>query len=174
MLILTIPNLNTMVLSAPKHFLKLFSIFLSIIVALIINSCRKESNNATKTDLAPVIAQAKAWYENTYPQNTAKNSATTQTINSVANTVFDYSQHLQPDWRHPANYVRFSDNVIEMPIDPASTIYTALSNSPGAKAVYQQQYSRSSFLLLNNGQNYQAYIMTIIADPGYLKMTSPN
>jgi len=36
------------------------------------------------------------------------------------------------------------------------------------KVLYKQQYSRSSFLLLNDGKSYQAYVMTIIADSAYI------
>jgi len=36
------------------------------------------------------------------------------------------------------------------------------------KVLYKQQYSRSSFLLLNDGKNYKAYVMTIIADSAYI------
>ncbi|MDN5284355.1 MAG: hypothetical protein JWR38_629 [Mucilaginibacter sp.] len=82
----------------------------------------------------------------------------------------DYSQVLKPYWQQAANYKRFTDQVIEIPIDPSSVkLSTALGNSASGSEVYKKEYSRSSFLLLNDGQGYKAYIMTIIADPSYLK-----
>jgi len=139
--------------------------------ALIIHSCKKD-NSATKppTVTAPVISEAKAWYESTYPvAATAGTKLTTQGLNSTANGIFDYSQHIKPDWAHGASYTRYNTGVVELPIDPSSPkISSDFKNMTTGKVLYKQQYSRSSFLLLNDGKNYKAYVMTIITDSAYI------
>lgn len=56
-------------------------------------------------------------------------------------------------------------NVIEIPIDPIKKLVSTVKI--GNKAL-NQAYSRSSYLLINNGKTYQAYILTIIADSAYV------
>jgi hypothetical protein len=56
-----------------------------------------------------------------------------------------------------------------VPIAPESKLAVSLGNSLTGAPAYQNIYSRSSFLLLKKFDKYHAYIMTIIADPVYLK-----
>jgi hypothetical protein len=134
-------------------------------IAFIINSCKKDNSKAQSTITSAAVSQAKAWYENTYPVNANGGKLTTQGVNSN----YDYSQVTKPDWNHAATYTRLGKNVIEMPIDPSSSpIYSALS-SGGSTGIYPKENSRSSFILLSDGKKYSAFIMTIMADPSYLK-----
>ncbi|HEY4326246.1 MAG TPA: hypothetical protein VGN20_19830 [Mucilaginibacter sp.] len=150
-----------------------------LFTALIIHSCKKDTSLTDITD--PNVKLAKAWYESAYPVNagsklnyqsnyavTSNGKPIAQNLNA-ANNLFDFSQFIKPDWLHASSYTRFNDQVIEIPVDPAHKIATALSNTSGGVVVYKKQFSRSTFLLLNDGSSYQAYIMTIIADSAYLK-----
>ncbi len=135
---------------------------------MIIHSCKKD-NSSTKPS-TPLISEAKAWYESTYPvATTSGGKLTTQALNSTANGIFDYSQHIKPDWVHGASYTRYNTGVVELPIDPSSPkIASDFKNMTTGKVLYKPQYSRSSFLLLNDSKSYQAYVMTIIADSAYI------
>ncbi|MEZ2336749.1 hypothetical protein AB6735_13995 [Mucilaginibacter sp. RCC_168] len=146
-----------------KSHLLLLVFFSSI--ALIINSCKKDSHTAQQNTITnPVVAEAKSWYESTYPSGTGKLN-----IQSTA-THFDFSLATKPDWNHAATYTRFDDNVFEMPFDAAASakIALGLKNEKGDQA-YDPNLSRSSFLLIKQLGKYNAYIMTIIADAAYLK-----
>lgn len=137
----------------------------AIIALITINSCKKDSHTGQQTDIIdPAVARAKSWYESTYPINITKLStqATTSGI--------DFSQHIKPDWNHADTYTRFDDNVIEMPLDAIASAKMGMSlKSEAGDHVYNSNYSRSSFLLIKQMDKYNAYIMTIIADPVYLK-----
>jgi hypothetical protein len=149
--------------------LKLTAIFSLMVIAIMIHSCKKDNHAEQQASITnAVIAQAKTWYESTYPVNNDGKLSNQSIING--STSVDYSKIIKPDWTHAANYTRFDNKVVEIPIDPSSSkLGTALSNSPTGTAVYKKENSLSSFLLINDGQSYQAYIMTIIADPSYLK-----
>jgi hypothetical protein len=56
-----------------------------------------------------------------------------------------------------------------MPLDAANPILSQLKNSTNNKTYADKENSRSSFLILNDGAGYHAYIMTVIGDPAYLK-----
>lgn len=143
-----------------KTFLLLFAATCFVIV---INSCKKDSRKESQNTVSdPEIAQAKSWYESIYPINT--NKLSTQAVSSN----LDFNKLIKPDWNHAACYLRFDKKTIELPIDPSSTFHLSIKNLPGAQGS-NQAFSRSSFLLISNGKNYNAYIMTIIADSTYLK-----
>jgi len=146
--------------------------FLFLITAFIIHSCKKDSTNQSSANITnPAVSQAKQWYESTYPVTTTLNSKqTTQSVNQISNVPFDYTQHLKPDWQHAATYNRLGAAVIEIPLDASSDkVASDFRDMTNNKVIYKQQYSRSTFLLLNYGTGYNAYIMTIIADSTYLK-----
>ena len=147
---------------------KLYALLLLIVTGIIINSCRKDSKNLSVPPLSPAVALAKAWYESTYKSTGSTNSKlVTDAIG--AHPTFDFSQHVKPDWQHNSSYTRYSKNVIELPLEAGFKINTGIGTDPNGKPIYKQEYSRSSFLLLNDGKNYDAYVMTIIADSAYLK-----
>ena len=133
------------------------------LVVVIGNSCKKDSHsdqqNATSD---PAVAKAKSWYESTYPVNTSKVSTQTVTPNP------DLSSLIRPDWNHAVSYTRFNKKTIELPIDPSSKFGSAIKKMPGGQG-NNPAYSRSSFILFNNGNSYNAYVMTIIADSLYLR-----
>ena len=135
------------------------------LVAVIINSCKKDSHPDSQNAVSdPAVVQAKAWYESTYPVGNTK--LNTQAITANPNL----SQLIKPDWVHAATYARIGQPVVELPVDASSVkLNITLSNSANGKPVYNKEYSRSSFLLLNNGTGYKAYVMTVIADSSYLK-----
>jgi len=151
---------------------RLLICLLFLITAFIIHSCKKDGTNQSTADITdPAVSQAKQWYESTYPVTTALNSKqTTQSVNPISNVPFDYTQHLKPDWQHAATYNRLGAAVIEIPLDASSDkVASDFRDMTNNKVIYKQQYSRSTFLLLNYGTGYNAYIMTIIADSTYLK-----
>jgi hypothetical protein len=136
--------------------------------AVIIHSCRKDNKSNPQAISDSSVAQAKAWYESTYPLTT--NASTShQTTNSIGSTAFDFSQHTRPDWKHTASYAKLGENVIEMPLDSTAQFNFNLKNIAVAGLYYDKKYTRTYFLMMNDGKNYEAYLMTVIADPAYVK-----
>jgi len=123
--------------------------------------CKKtytEEENTTST----VVAAAQAWYQNAYPRNSDDNS-----INSIGNQT-DISKFTSPNWNHAKAYDRLGSHVVELPLD--STRLITINTSPGTGARYNaNSLSRSSFLILNKDGAYAAFVMTVIADSGYIK-----
>jgi hypothetical protein len=155
---------------APKNIYKgLFLILLLTATTFIINSCKKNIATAPITDSK--VLQAKAWYESTFPVavNSKNNQLITQAVGTVSTIDLDYTQLFAPYWDKYADYVRDTKEVVEVPIEPSAAFATALSNMPGSGAVYKKEYSRTSFLIINDGQKTAAYIMTVIADSSYVK-----
>ena len=148
-----------------KYFLKPFTLKLTALFALllaiiIIHSCKKDNKSTQLTD--PAVAQAKVWYENTYPMKSSTNGKLT--TQSTGNQ--DLSQWIKPDWQRCSKYKKLGKDVIEMPIDPSSK-FGSLAHIGGE--VTNRAYSRSYFLLLNYGKSYTAYIMMVLADSDYVK-----
>ncbi|WP_295796841.1 hypothetical protein [Mucilaginibacter sp.] len=129
-------------------------------VALIVHSCRKENKHDSPS--MPEIAAAKAWYENTYPAN---GSTSGKLLTQSAGEHHDLSQWIKPDWQHVEMYTRLGKSVIELPIEPSAKF--GLTLQFGTRRV-DPIYSRSYFLLINDGQKYNAYVLTIIADSSYV------
>lgn len=149
----------------PKPILNKLYVLLVVIAlsALIIESCKKDNHAEQQTTITdPAVIQAKSWYESTFPVNSNKQNTQATTTNS------DLSQLIKPDWQHNASYTRFNKPVIEIPIDPSSKFNPSIKNKTTGWSS-NQAYSRSSFILLNNGSGYDAYVMTLIADSAYLK-----
>jgi hypothetical protein len=148
-----------------KYFLKPFTLKLTTLFALllaiiIIHSCKKDYKNVPLAD--PAIAQAKVWYESTYPVKSIVNGKLiTQSTGSQ-----DLSQWIKPDWQHSNKYKKLGKDVIEMPIDPSAKFGSAAQIGAG---LTNKAYSRSYFLLLNDGKSYTAYIMMVLADSDYVK-----
>ncbi|MDB5086648.1 MAG: hypothetical protein JWR09_642, partial [Mucilaginibacter sp.] len=139
---------------------KLSALFLITIAAVLINSCKRDSKSTSP--MPSDVAQAKAWYESSYPSSVSTNGtlATQSTGGSR-----DLSKLIKPDWQHATSYVSNNKNVIEIPVDPAAKF---ISTAKYGKTAFNKIYSRSSYLLVNDGKNYQAYILTIIADSAYV------
>jgi hypothetical protein len=148
-----------------KHFNARFLMICCVIlcVAIIIHSCKKDSS--VSADAA--INDAKSWYESTYPSNNLSKNFSVLNKNGNTNNT-DFTQHIKPDWNHGSFYNRLSKNTIELPVDPSGNISGELKSSSSGIVQYKKSNSKTSFLLLNDGQNYKAYIMTIIADSAYL------
>ncbi|RKR81554.1 hypothetical protein BDD43_1701 [Mucilaginibacter gracilis] len=147
------------------------SVLLLLLLAFVVNSCRKNSD-VDYTDIAdPEIQRAMAWYN-------AANPISINTNNSQSLTTFgnkggvhkaDLSQIIRPDWHRTKKYSRYNQAVIETAIDPSHKILSSLRNIATNKDYAKKEYSRSSYLIINDGANYQAYVMTVIADSAYLK-----
>jgi hypothetical protein len=177
-------------MNKPKPILNKLTLLLLVFIALtaiIIESCKKDNHIEQQTSaIDPAVAQAKSWYESTYPVSSTK--VTTQANGTNA----DLSQISKPDWQHNSSYTRFNKKVIELPLDPSSKFNPAIKNMTTAAAITadvaraisgtvwaiknmttgrssNSAYSRSSFILINNGNGYDAYVMTLIADSAYLK-----
>lgn len=133
-------------------------LLLVFIAALIINSCKKDNKSAPPSN--PQIAEARAWYESKYPTTGRPDKQTQGTGKD-----HDLSHWVKPDWQNTATYVRNTQSVIEMPVDPGSKFGLTMQLN---KKRYNPAYSRSYFLLLNDGAKYEAYILTIIADSAYV------
>ncbi|WP_170122745.1 hypothetical protein [Mucilaginibacter oryzae] len=123
--------------------------------------------NTNQQDInTPLVAEAKNWYESAYPTGNSKLSTMATTTDGP-----DYIQMFKPDWKHTATYARFNDDVIELPLDEATStkLGIGLKSDEATDPVYDQAYSHSSFLMLKRNGKYRSFIMTIIADPAYLK-----
>ena len=55
-----------------------------------------------------------------------------------------------------------------MPLDPSSSFLVSLKNKTTGNVVYTKENSKTSFIILNDGKGYQAFIMTILADASYI------
>lgn len=148
----------------PKSTGAVFKLCIVLLIACVavIYGCRKDisklGDNPTAAITDPKIAKAKSWYETNYSQPGGK--STTQNTNAVGND-FDLSQFFKPNWAAAKNYTRFNDDVIEMPMDAASSIGLKVGS-------VSQNNSRSSVLILKRGDTYKAYVMTIVGYPEYL------
>lgn len=93
------------------------------------------------------VAQAKAWYEGSYPSSASANGApVTQSLNGNR----DLSKVIKPDWQHAVSYASNNKNVIEVPVDPALKF---ISTVKYGSYTFNKIYSRSSYLLINDGKN---------------------
>jgi hypothetical protein len=145
--------------------LTLFSVLVGAV--FIIHSCRKESKLGS-LPLTDSVSKAKAWYESTYPITSGGiGSLSTLSVNT-ASGVFDYSQHIKPDWAHSATYHRLGKSVIEIPMDPSNNIQIALKNNNTGIFAYTKENTKTSFIILNDGKTNQAFVMTIMANASYI------
>jgi len=137
-------------------------------ILLIIHSCKKD--NKTQTVANPVLNQAKEWYESTYPVIGGTSRALlSQSIRQEPGYSIDFTQYINPDWQHASLYSRLGKSVIEMPIKSAAPLMADAKAAITSSPAYNKNNSKASFLLLNDGKNYKAYVMTIMADSDYLK-----
>lgn len=147
--------------------LSLSLIICFVFAVIIISSCRKDAKPQPLAD--PALNQAKSWYESTYPAAGNTRMLITQSTRPAVNSIFDFTQYIKPDWNHAKKYNRLGKNVIELPIDPSGKISSAIKNQNTGKILNAKERSKSSFILLNDGKNYEAYIMTLLADSIYAK-----
>lgn len=136
-----------------------------LVTASIIHSCKKDYSK-TDPKLDQATAQAKSWYEATYP---ASSGTSGNLVTQSADEGFNAGQRIKPDWQHSKKYKRGNKDVIELPIDPATKFNSALRDKATNRIPYDKNNSRSYFLLFNDGKKYSAYIMTVIADASYVK-----
>jgi hypothetical protein len=146
------------------RYIGLAALFLTTL--FIINSCRKELKSNNTNGLAPALMQAKTWYESTYLQTASSNKSLTTFSTSGSKHENDLSQLIQPDWNNSDVYNRLNSDVIEMPVDPASKYNFSVSNTVKA---YNKAYTKTSFILLKSGEKYEAYVMVVAADSGYVQ-----
>jgi hypothetical protein len=132
-----------------------------IFSAMIIHSCRKDGKS--NAQFAPAIIAARSWYESAYPVNNSDNG---KLVTQSTGGSYDLSKLIKPDWQHAVTYNSDNKNVIEMPVDPAAKFVSTFKI--GSKSL-NKAYSRSYYLLMNDGKEYKAYILTIIADSAYVK-----
>ncbi|QEM13998.1 hypothetical protein [Mucilaginibacter rubeus] len=130
-----------------------------LILAVIVGSCKKDFSSSPQVITDPAINKAKTWYEGTYLANQGNLAV------QATNTNTDWNQRIKPDWQHPDSYTKLNKNVIEMPVDPGSKFSSGLKVG---KYSLNKKYSRSYFLLLNDGNKYEAYVMMVIADSAYV------
>jgi hypothetical protein len=141
--------------------------FVLLTLTGIIYGCRKDilKDTADTSVNSTAINQARSWYEKTYPRNKNITAPKSLSANSTATGV-DLSQLIKPDWQRPESYNRLNRDVIEIPIDPTDKFSASLTN---LSKTYNKAYSRTSFLILKNGSQYEAYVMTIMADSAYVR-----
>jgi len=140
-----------------------------LMTASIIHSCRKDSRLISQL-LTDSVSLAKSWYESTYPAATSSGSGslTTLSANTTPITQFDYSQHIKPNWASYTTYRRFNRAVIEMPMNPSNSFLASLKNKTTGNLLYTKENSKTSFIILNDGKSYEAFVMVILADASYI------
>lgn len=147
-------------------------VLLILLIGVFVYSCRKDKQEklTEPTIIDQQLLQAKRWYDSTYSiVINSKSNLKVQTTRSTSTGATDYSQLIKPDWQHASSYNRFNKKVIEIPVDALAKFSSTLINMSTNKTSYKKEYSRSSFILLNDGKNYEAYIMTVLADSAYVK-----
>jgi hypothetical protein len=138
--------------------------FLVALIAVVFQNCKKDTHVIQQLSVTnPQIAAAKSWYEKTYPVKSLGQSLRTSSTGQT-----DLSQVIKPDWQHATVYERFNQQVLELPLDPSVKFSSALKNMTEGKLVSNRDYSRSWYIMLNDGTTYTAYVMTIIADSSYV------
>jgi len=127
----------------------------------LVYTCKK-TYTEDATAPADVIAAAQAWYQNAYPHSSDGN-----VINGIGNKA-DISKFTSPNWDHANTYDRLGSHVVELPLD--STHLININTVSGTGGRYKNNsLSRSWFLILNKTGTYTAFVMTVIADSGYIK-----
>src|SRR6185437_2427786 len=147
--------------------LSLSLIICFVFAVIIISSCRKDAKPQPFAD--PALNQAKSWYESTYPAAGNTRMLITQNTRPAVNGTFDLSQYIKPDWNHAGKYVRLGKDVIELPVDPSAKLGSSILIQNTGRILNSKENSISSFILLNDGKNYSAYVMTLVADSDYVK-----
>jgi len=109
------------------------------------------------------VLQAKIWYESVYPAINTGNIR----IESTGATKTPLNALIKPNWDKAVSYTRFNKNVVELPLDTAVKLGFTLNKNNSFN--FKKNPSKSSFLILNDGKTYTAYIMTILADSAYLQ-----
>jgi hypothetical protein len=127
---------------------------LMLLTLIAINSCRK--NTTSSSDLNnQEISLAKKWYENTYPAGSSKGMVMANSIEK--NTIPDMSQIITPDWGEADGYTRLGKNVIEIPMDGSVNWQTDLQVGGASLSNHQQNYSRTSFLIVGDPGKYRLH-----------------
>jgi len=119
-------------------------IFCLACTAFIIHSCKKDNKTQPLTD--PVLNQARAWYESTYPVAGNSRMLITQSTRPAVNGVFNYCQYVKPDWNHASKYARLGKGVIEMPVDPSVKLGSSIMIQNTGKILNPGANSISSFI----------------------------
>jgi hypothetical protein len=142
-----------------------FNAVVFFLIAAIIYSCRKDSSIITVNNKAgTLVSNAREWYEHSYPRKIKSNAKRLSSINQPP--ADDLSQFIQPDWDRGASFLRDGRQVIELPLNTV----TKLSVSFGSQIPdFNKSYSKSSFIIIGQSNNYEAYLMTIVADSAYLE-----
>ncbi|HTK20518.1 MAG TPA: hypothetical protein VL442_13420 [Mucilaginibacter sp.] len=146
---------------------KLGAVLLFGLALFVAHSCKKapELNEGQIQGVAPSVVQAKGWYENNYPRTVSNNANTTTQGVKTTNAQTDMSQIFTPDWRHNATYRKLGKDVIEMPALTSNISFGLLSSVKK----YNKAYTRASFLILKDGEKYNAYLMMVVADSDYVR-----
>ncbi len=146
-----------------KLFVHFGIVAVCFVIALFAYSCKKDakSNTNTPAALTPAVVQAKSWYDKLYQKKKTDNLA----VSDVGSSTLDLTNWIKPDWQHASSYLSKNKNVIEIPIDPTVKFISTIKYGNYA---FNKNYSRSSYLLINDGKSYQAYILTILADSAYV------
>jgi hypothetical protein len=134
-------------------------------------NCKKE-NGTSNEPLPTEVANAKTWYQSTYPVLTTSVTKLQQQNDYTGSTGIDFTQLVKPDWSKGISYTRSGIKVVELPLNDSSTLLETL-HTAGTALPGKQKNSKTSFLVLNNNGTYSAYLMTIIADSAYLN-NNPN
>jgi len=131
-------------------------------MAALVYSCKKTYTEDESTGPAAVVSAAQTWYQSAYPRSTGGNG-----VNGTGSKA-DVSTFTSPNWKHANTYDRLGSHVVELPLD--STHLININTVPGTGGRYNNNsLSRSSFLILNKAGAYTAFVMTVIADSGYVK-----
>jgi len=123
-------------------------LFLCVPVALaafVIGSCKKDNRSVTPTVANPAaVSAAKSWYDKAYPAST-KLATQTESVGQ------DWSQGVKPDWNNGATYTRFDDEVLEMPIEAATSGKLDIGIKEQTTGTeYKSVNGKSSFLLIKS------------------------
>ena len=150
-----------------KIYLVLFAF--TVLIAATINSCKKDARTQQQQSAItdPAVLQAKNWYNNTYMTATV-NKSVNSAVNADDYTPLNFAKNTKADWGSAVGYHRFSDDVLEIPIDPAAPVQADLKNLQ-TNEYFKKEYSKLSYLILKQGENYRAFIMLVIADSAYIK-----
>jgi hypothetical protein len=148
---------------------RLIAVLLVITAALVTHSCKKDRPEVKPpliTITNPMVSQAKQWYDSVYTSV----SNTKQTTQSTGKAKHDLSKKFLPNWAKANTFTKDGITYIEIPAIKNGDMAISFTKP---KDTVNFDFSRSGSLtdlvIVKGQNNFNMYVMTILADTSYLK-----
>jgi hypothetical protein len=142
--------------------------FAVLLIAFIVHSCKRDnSNNKQQTGVlnTALVNMAKQWYTATYPSTKNTGKLATESIGGGSNV---WNQTFIPYWNKANTYTIDSLPYIELPALKRGDMAMSDQNVNPASFNFNKSQSLTSLIIVNKGDTFYMYAMTILADSSYL------